>query len=165
MATTALGLSYPAFTDPPNIPTDIQALATSADTAITAAKPVNHAADASGATTINTTPDVDITGATVTFSVSVSKTLWIIGTWDCNVTAFTSATAFSGSCYVDGAALTGVAVWTPTANSQRTTISRSWITTVVSGSHTVKLTGRLSAANLTISAAQNNCGLTVVELS
>jgi len=126
----------------------------------------SQAARSSAATTINTTSDVDITGCTVTFTVSNSSIVALV--WsvaDFNITAFTSQTAVSVTLYVDGAAQTGSSIWIPTANSQRNTIPGFWQLSLASGSHTVKLMSRLSAANLTASATQNNCAIGLLLLT
>lgn len=128
--------------------------------------PATQSARASVNTTITATSATDITGATVTFTVTnTSITVLIVASWDVQTTAFTSSTAFAGQVYVDGGALTGAAIWSPTANSQRVTISNSWVTTLAAGSHTLKLTGKLSAANLTIVAAADNTGMSILELT
>lgn len=162
MPTTPRGIVYPASSEHTRLWEHLQATADSADAALDLIAPRAVAVDIGADSANATTTATDVADMTVDVDTTGTGFLLITATWDLVVTAFTSATAVSGFVVVDGGALPGNPVWTITANSQRNTITRSYLAVVGPGTHTVKGQFRISAATLSVNCRALDTGLTVL---
>jgi hypothetical protein len=130
---------------------------------------VEHPAPTAGArvacsttTAITTTSDVDITGATTTFTpnVDMSIMVWANFLVDCSVFG-SGVDAFSGALVVNGTAQDGRVVTTTRAVDDARSISGSWIVALKSGTaYTVKLVAKTSNAGTNFNVLSVNTWFT-----
>ena len=157
MPLTGRGIQYPASTEHNRQWEHHQALATTADTAVGLATPRGASIVQPGTSASMTTSAVDLAGLTVdVVTTAASGFLIVTMSLDVNCTAFTSATAFTGTLVVDGVAQSGSIVHTIQSNGDRGQYAQSWYVPVGPGTHTIKGQGRISAATVTAVTTANS---------
>jgi hypothetical protein len=148
--TANYALPYLELADPPNLATGTQNLATAVDTQLTRidAKPMILSAAAT-ATQDLTTTEVDITGATLTFTtLKANARFMCTGSFYFASIGVANSGVASGKLFVDNVVQAGFANFTgDSATPDRMNLSQTWIGTLAAaGSHTLKLRAVGSAA-------------------
>lgn len=143
--TANYALPYLELADPPNLATGTQNLATAVDTQLTRidAKPMILSAAAT-ATMDLTTTEVDITGATITFTtLKANARFMCTGSFYFASIGVANSGVASGKLSVDGANQPAFANFTgDVATPARQNLAQTWIGTLAAaGSHTLKLRG------------------------
>jgi len=110
-------------------------------------RPSTYFAQCSSALTKSDTTNVDITGATVTFSTTAANAEYAVyAVFDCAVGTSSASTRMLGRIVTDGSAEPGFGIH-EMDNLDRDTVSAvAKGTLAAAGSHTIKLQGALSAA-------------------
>ena len=125
--------------------------------------PATFAAACSGNVALTTT-EVDITGATVTFSTvkANAKYLVIASFYMSSVVGGTAVAA--GKLNVDGSNQPAFANYTGVSTNERANVAQSWSGTLAAaGSHTLKLRGVLSAGTgVTVNATHTTINVLVL---
>lgn len=139
--TSNYALRYPALTDPPNGPTQIQALATDTDSTIKARIPQEFQAFASSDVTVGTA-EADLPGASVTFTAANANSIAIVDmSWEVRITA-TGSSYIRGRWQLDGVTQPRESLFLAQAAESRATVSlRQRVVLGAAGTHTVKLRG------------------------
>ncbi len=142
-------------------------MAFSAGQTITAAQlnriqPLPRVARATGNLTLTTSVQ-DVPGATITVSTSAANAIYVVtGVFDCDVTSYSGDPAILGGLYVDGAGVTGSAVWLGRATAWRVTAAGTWSGTLASsGSHTLKLVANKNVNAGTYTVLSGSTALTL----
>jgi hypothetical protein len=161
--TANYALPYLELADPPNLATGTQNLATAVDTQLLRidAKPMILSAAAT-ATQDLTTTEVDVTGATLTFTTlkANARFMCTASFYFASIGVANSGVA-SGKLYVDNVVQAGFANFTgDSATPDRMNLSQTWIGTLAAaGSHTLKLRAVGSAA---VAAQRTNATSTTI---
>jgi hypothetical protein len=130
---------------------------------------VEHPAPTAGArvacstnTSIATTSDVDITGATTTFTPNVDMSIMVWATFEPVCSVFGAVThAFSGALVVNGTAQDGRIETTVRSVDDARSLSGSWIVELKSGTaYTVKLVAKTSNAGTNFNVLSVNTWFT-----
>lgn len=164
--TTNYSLPYQELGDPPDgadLGADLAA-AVDAQLVLVNAKPIMTGAACSTNVALTTT-EVDITGATVTFSTTKTNARYLV-----NASFYMAATTgnvnvATGKLAVDGVNQAAQANFTGVATLERANVAQSWVGTLAAaGSHTLKLRGVLNVGTgVTVNATSTAFTVVVFE--